>query len=89
MSVSGDAEAVLFHQSRSAISLPSTAHSSLAHVLQTLRHVYRVRAFIVALPCLAEQPALVGGVLEVRTGLLFLDEVHLVIREVRQVLRTV
>ena len=62
---------------------------SLADGVQALRHVHLVRAFVEALPCLAEQPASVRGVLEVRLGLLLVDEVDLVVGEVRQVPRTV
>ena len=59
--------------------------SLLRHRVQALWHVHFVRAFVVALPCLAEQPASVRGVLEVRLGLLLVDEVDLVVRQVHEV----
>ena len=66
------------------------AHTSLRNCVQAIRHVYLVRTFIVALPCLAEQPTSVRGVLETRPfRLLLVDEVDLVVSQVHEVPRTV
>ena len=62
---------------------------ALRYGVQALRHVHFVRAFVEALPCLAEQPTFVGRVLEVSTFLLALgDEIHLVVRQAHEVHRT-
>ena len=62
---------------------------ALPHGIQPIRHVHLPRTCVIAFPCLAEQPTLVGGVLERCTfRLALLDEVHLVVGQLAQVHRT-